>query len=145
MLRSIHPRVIHALEVVASITVGAWLIGACAGDPTGPADCDQSTAVSISPGLEPTFSWPSGCRAQFVIVERVYPTYQEMWFVSSSTNVNENVFGSPIQYGRLPTTGDALVTRGPIPLVSGGAYQLTLISAGRLGSRNGVKMAQFVP
>jgi hypothetical protein len=134
VLHGIGVRVARPLVVVAvSTTVGAVLIGACGGgDPTGPAGCDESTVVSVSPGLEPTFSWPGGCRVQAVSVEQLSP-YRVVWDFNTTNDLQENVFASPIQYGRLPTTGGARLGSGPFPLVAGRQYRVTLQAAGRAG------------
>jgi hypothetical protein len=118
--------------VALSTAVGAVLIGACGGDPTGPAGCGESTVVSVSPGLEPTFSWPGGCHVRGVSVEQVSP-FQVVWAFDTSNDLQENVFGSPIQYGRLPTTGGARLKSGPVPLVAGRQYRVSLQAAGREG------------
>jgi hypothetical protein len=112
------PRVPLALATA----VGALLIGACGGDLTGPAGCDDSTVVSVSPGLEPTFSWPGGCRVKSVTVAQLNP-FRVVWEFRDTNEFQKNVFASPIQYGRLPTTDEARLVSGPVPLVAGQQYQ----------------------
>lgn len=123
--------------------VAVILIGACGGDSTGPVGCDASTVVSVSAGLEPAFSWPSGCRVASASVEQVTPSFAVMWEVISSTN--ENVLGSPLQYGRLPTTGGLRLGTGPVPLVAGRVYRVILQPAGRLGANSVNIEATFTP
>jgi hypothetical protein len=138
--------------VALSTAVGAVLIGACGGDSTGPAGCGESTVVSVSPGLEPTFSWPGGCRVRRVIVDQSSAPFQAMWDFTTSNEDQENVFGSPIQYGRLPTAGGASLRSGPLPLVAGRQYQVTLVAVGReegcggfVGCPPVLVVATFVP
>ena len=133
MRHGIHVRVARPLSIVAaSVAAGALVIAACGSDPTGPAGCDEATVLSVSPGLEPTFSWPGGCRVQAVSVEQVSP-YRVVWDFNTTNDLQENVFASPIQYGRLPTTGGARLGTSPVPLVAGRQYRVTLQAAGRAG------------
>lgn len=127
--------VVRPRVVAVSILAGAALIGACGGDSTGPMGCDASTVVSVSAGLEPTFSWSSGCRVASAFVEQVTPSYAVMWEVIGSTN--ENVVESPLQYGQLPTTGGLRLGTGPVPLVAGRQYRVFLQPAARLQALRG--------
>jgi hypothetical protein len=137
MLHGISARVVRAARLLGAAlftTVGAALWGACGGDdgPTGPAGCGESTVVSVTAGLEPTFSWAGGCRVRGVIVEQLTPAAL-MWEFTTSNEDQQNVFDSPIQYGRLPATGGARLRSGPVPLVAGRRYLVMLRAVGRDG------------
>jgi hypothetical protein len=129
-------RPLRPFATLAVATVlAAVLAGACGDDSTGPRGapgCDESTVVSVSAGVEPTFSWSGGCRVQGVSVVQSSP-FRVMWSFSATNDQQINVFGSPIRYGQLPATGGVRLDTEAIPLVAGREYQVVLYATGRAG------------
>jgi hypothetical protein len=88
--------------------------------PQSIAACTGSVSVTVSEGLEPTFSWTPNCRLFFLLVEPS-DSGDDQWHVISDS---ANVIAPPVKYGVVP---DGAVERNPaVDLVPGHAYHVYL-------------------
>lgn len=75
--------------------------------------------ITVSSGLEPTFSWPAGCRILSLTVVDRTPPVGLVW-----TTSGPNIRATAITYGRPPR--DATDGTMPVPLVAGHEYQVAI-------------------
>lgn len=133
-------RVARPLAAALSIAVAAAIAGACGRNPTNPDVCAESTAVSVSPGLEPTFSWSGGCTGTVLYVQQLTPPNHNVWRIGGPSDRTR--FASPVQYGRVPAGGvsEEIALE---PLVAGRQYGVYLVSSG--GGSYSFNWTEFVP
>jgi hypothetical protein len=82
--------------------------------------CGGSVDLQVSSGLTPTFSWPSKCKASWLLVES-NDGGGDVWFVGDD---EANALSSPITYGQAP---QGVPADAATPLVAGESYTAILV------------------
>ena len=105
---------------------GALAAFGCGGEtgtnppPIDPGICAGPVDITVSSGLEPTFSWSPDCKIGRLIVER---DTIEVW---GTETLGENIYASPIVYD-VPPPG-AVEPEPAVTLVAGRTYTVSLYS-----------------
>ena len=115
---------------------------ACSDDPSGIEslpECNGGVTVTVSAGIEPTFSWTPACRLFGVLVEEGGP---DVWLILS---LGSNSITPPVRYGVVPQ--GATEREDPVPLVAGVTYDVTLARFTGPGDDDGELIAnqEFTP
>jgi len=120
-----------------AVLASAVALAPACGGATAPACPSLPLTVSVTSSTSPTFTWTPNCAAEELIVYEVrQPSAgpdQPVWIIQART---EGVgAASPIVYGHVPFS--MRQTAGPLPLVAGRSYRLSILNAARveMGSR----------
>jgi hypothetical protein len=113
--------------VSLAATLAVFVLSCSDGTAPTPVPCadDQQVTVSVSPGLQPTFSWEPACGMSSVQVWAVSPgSGGGGWVLYGGENAARNPLGSGIRYGRAPS--GAIEPAPEVPLVAGQEYMVAV-------------------
>ena len=106
------------------VLLGVLLLGCDAGQEPNPCGPERVTLMA-SAGTTPTFTWAPACGVAWINVVEAGPDGPAVWHVE--TNDNRNTIASEVRYGQRPA--GTTVRVGPLPLVAGRAYRVSLMVA----------------
>ncbi len=110
--------------VLVAVLVAVLSASACGGGSTSSVNsnalCTSVVFADITAGTTPTITWTPSCRVAFISIANAN-NGDVQWAVGLPAG-----FSPPVKYGVAPT--GATTSTGPITLVTGTAYTLTLFT-----------------
>ena len=106
------------------VLLGVLVLGCEAGQEPNPCGSERVT-LTASVGTTPTFTWAPACGVAMINVVEAQPDGPAVWHVE--TTDNRNTIPSEVRYGQRPA--GTSVRAGPLPLVAGRAYRVSLMVA----------------